>query len=158
MRDVAPQEMEKRLSEKETNPKDAIGSDKLPMHLWPASATMFGVVGLANGMLKYGRGNWRAAGIRPSIYVDACIRHLNDWFEGNECDPDDGVHNLSAALACLGILVDAMVTGKMVDDRNFNGHGYREARQMMEPHIKRLKEMHKDRNPKHWSIKDDNRF
>ena len=95
------------MSEKPTNPKDAIGSNKLPLHLWPMSATAFGCIGLANGMLKYGRSNWREAGVRPSIYVDAAIRHLTDWFEGGEEDPDDGVHNLAGAIACVAILIDA---------------------------------------------------
>lgn len=140
------------MSEKQTNPKDALGSAKLPLHLWPMSATAFGCVSLANGMLKYGRANWREAGIRPSIYVDACQRHLTDWFEGQDADPEDGVHNLSAALACLAILVDAMVTGKLVDDRNYNGKGWREARAMMEPHVARLKQLHAGKTPKHFTI------
>lgn len=142
------------MTTKETNPKDAIGSSKLPLHLWPMSATAFGCIGLANGMLKYGRSNWRHAGVRPSIYVDAAIRHLTDWFEGNEEDPEDGVHNLSGALACLAILVDAKVSGKMVDDRNFNGIGWREARALMEPHVLRLQNMHSEKSPKHYTIAD----
>jgi hypothetical protein len=139
---------------KPTNPKDAIGSDKLPLHLWPATATAFGCVALANGALKYGRANWREAGVRPSIYVDACMRHLTDWFEGHELDPEDGVHNLSGALACLAILVDAMMTGKLVDDRNFNGAGWRRARALLEPQIRHLKTIHAGRSPRHLTIKD----
>lgn len=142
------------LNTKSTNPKDAIGNDKLPVHLWPFSATAYGCIGLANGMLKYGRMNWREAGIRPTIYIDACIRHLVDYLEGNDCDPEDGVHNLSAALASLAILVDAISTDTVNDDRNYNGKGWRVARAAMEPHVKRLKAMHAGRNPKHWTIKD----
>jgi hypothetical protein len=37
---------------KSTNPKDAIGCDKLPVHLWPETATLMGCVALANGALK----------------------------------------------------------------------------------------------------------
>lgn len=141
-------------STKPTNPKDAVGSDKLPMHLFPQSAVAFGVIGLLNGMLKYGRTNWREAGIRPSIYVDAIIRHLTDWFEGNEVDPDDGVHNLAGAQASLAILIDALCTGNLNDDRNYNGKSWREARARMEPMVKNLKELHAGRDPKHWTIKD----
>lgn len=137
-----------------TNPKDALGSDKLPIHLWPPSATAFGCIGLVNGMTKYGRANWRDAGVRASIYVDACKRHLDDWFEGNESDPDDGVHNLSAAIACIAIVIDAMVSNKLNDDRNYNGSGYRKARAMMESHVKRLKDMRKDKTLKHFTIAD----
>lgn len=139
---------------KATNPKDAVGSDKLPLHLWPGSATAYGCIGLLNGMLKYGRTNWREAGVRPSIYVDAACRHLLDWFEGEEEDPEDGVHNLSAALACLAILVDAKESGTLNDDRSYKGISWRRARATMEPHVRRLKALYADRSPKHWTIKD----
>lgn len=135
------------------NPKDAIGSGKLPLHLWPNTATAMGCIGLLNGMLKYGRGNWRAAGIRASIYVDACKRHLDAWFEGEECDPDDGVPHLAAALACLAIITDARAAGKLNDDRNMAG-GYRDLVSELTPHVQRLKELHADRDPKHYTIAD----
>jgi hypothetical protein len=139
---------------KPTNPKDALGSDRLPVHLWPMSATAFGCIGLLNGAGKYGRANWREAGIRPSIYIDAAIRHLTDWFEGNDTDPADGVHNLAGALASIAIVVDAMCSGKLVDDRNYNGIGWRKAREMMEPHVARLKALHAGKTPKHYTISD----
>lgn len=135
------------------NPKDAIGSGKLPLHLWPSTATAMGSIGLLNGMLKYGRANWRHAGIRASIYVDACKRHLDAWFEGEECDPDDGVPHLSAALACLAIIVDARAAGKLNDDRNVAG-GYRELVEELTPHVQRLKDLHAGRDPKHYTIAD----
>ena len=50
---------------KETNPKDAIGSQKLPLHLWPTTATAMGCLGLLDGALKYGRANWRVSGCAP---------------------------------------------------------------------------------------------
>ena len=139
---------------KDTNPKDAIGSDKLPVHLWPQSATAFGCIGLLNGMLKYGRMNWRACGVRATIYIDACMRHIKDWADGEDYDPEDGVHNLSAALACLAIIVDAMCSDKLNDDRNINTGAWREARAQMEPMVKKLKALHKERDPKHYTIDD----
>jgi hypothetical protein len=139
---------------KQTNPKDALGSNKLPLHLWPASATAFGCIGLLNGALKYGRCNWRRYGVRASIYADAAERHLKDWMEGGENDPEDGVHNLAAALACLAILVDAMCSGWLRDDRNFAGRSWRTARARMEPNVARLRKLHAGRTPKHWTIAD----
>jgi hypothetical protein len=59
---------------KPSNPKDAIGSSKLPLHLWPETATLLGSLGLLDGMLKYGRAIFRAIGVRASIYYDACRR------------------------------------------------------------------------------------
>lgn len=145
---------EGRMSQKDTNPKDAIGSDKLPLHLWPATATAMGCIGLLNGMLKYGRSNWRVAGVRASIYVDAAKRHLDAWFEGEEVDPDDGVPHLAAALACLAIIVDAKAADNLNDDRQVKG-GYRGLIGDLTPHVRRLKALHAAKNPRHYTISDD---
>lgn len=138
---------------KPTNPKDAIGSGKIPMHLWPNTASAMGSIGLLNGMLKYGRANFRAIGIRSSIYYDAARRHLDAWFEGEECDPDDGVPHLAAALACLAIIVDAQAAGKLNDDRQFAG-GYRDLMEELTPHVGRLKDLHATKDPHHYTIAD----
>src|SRR5436309_1036894 len=102
---------------KPTNPKQAIGSDKLPYHLWPETATILGALGLLDGALKYGRTNWRAAGVKASIYYDATRRHMTAWFEGEDIDPDSGLHHFAHALASIAILADAMAAGRLNDDR-----------------------------------------
>src|ERR1700693_1658179 len=137
-----------------SNPKDIIGSDKLPLHLWPETATALGCLGLLDGMLKYGRNNWRAVGVRASIYVDALHRHMNAWFdEGEDIDPDSGLPHLAHALACLAIIVDAQAAGKMTDDRMLKG-GYRPLVEAITPHVKRLKEKHHGKDPRHYTISD----
>ena len=138
---------------KPTNPKDVIGSDKLPLHLWPETATLYGCLGLLDGALKYGRANWRETGVRATIYVDALKRHANAWLEGEDFDPDSGVPHLAHALACLAILVDAEAAGKLNDDRAYPG-GYRALVEELTPHVKRLKEKHADKAPRHWTIAD----
>jgi len=135
------------------NPKDIVGSDKLPLHLWPETATIEGCLGMLDGCLKYGRSNYRKTSIRASIYVDACKRHLNAWLEGEESASDSGISHLGHALSCLAIIVDARAAGKLIDDRQFTG-GYAELVAKLTPHVKRLKEMHADKNPKHYTIKD----
>jgi len=134
------------------NPKDLIGSGKVPLHLWPTTATAAGSIALLNGALKYGRSNWRAIGVRASIYVDACQRHLMAWFEGNECD-EEGVPHLSAALACLAILVDCQAAGKLRDDRQFPG-GHSEFMDEMTKKVAHLKALHESKSPKHYTIDD----
>lgn len=138
---------------KDTNPKDAIGCQKLPLHLWPSTATAMGCLGLLDGALKYGRANWRASGVRASIYFDAASRHLNAWFEGEEQDPDSGLPHLAHALACLAIVVDAEAAGLLVDDRQVQG-GYRALISKLTPLVPKLQEMHADRTPKHFTIAD----
>lgn len=138
---------------KPTNPKDAIGSDKVPMHLWPKTATVLGVMGLLDGALKYGRSNWRAVGVRASIYYDAIDRHMSAWFEGEDIDPDSGLPHLAHVLATTAILVDAIAGDRFRDDRMYRG-GYRELVDSLVPDVMRLKEKHAGLNPRHYTIAD----
>lgn len=135
---------------KPTNPKDAIGSDKLPLHLWPETATALGCLGLLDGALKYGRSNFRAIGVRASIYVDAAKRHINAWNEGEDNDPDSGLPHMAHALACLAIIVDATAAGKLTDDRMYPG-GYRALIDKLTPNVRRLKGLHAGKSPKHYT-------
>ena len=102
---------------KDTNPKDAIGSRKAPTFNIPAEVT--GEIGLAllEGSLKYGAYNWRVAGVRASVYLDALNRHLGAWKEGEDTDQESGVSHLIKAIACLVILRDAQLQFKLNDDR-----------------------------------------
>lgn len=139
------------LGEKPTNPKDAIATNKLPLHLWPETASAYGAMGFLDGALKYGRTNWRHAGVRASIYYDAARRHLNAWFEGEDTDPQSGVPHLGHALACIAILVDAKEAGKLNDDRAYPG-GYAGLPQRFESLVASLRERHADKNPQHYTI------
>ena len=104
-------------STKPTNPKDAIGSGKLPLHLVPASLTVYAAMAFAEGASKYGAHNWRVAGVRASIYRAAHERHMVRWWNGENCDPETHVPHLASAAACLAILIDAQACGKLNDDR-----------------------------------------
>lgn len=135
------------------NPKDAIGADKLPLHLWPTTATILGCLALADGAFKYGRQNFRAGAARASIYYDAARRHLDAYFEGEDVDFDSGLPHLAHVLACVAIVIDAGVAGTLVDDRAFPTR-YRELVAGMTPHVARLRAKYADRSPKHWTIAD----
>jgi hypothetical protein len=139
---------------KPTNPKDLIGTNKIPLHLWPETATVMGALGCLDGMLKYGRTNWRAAGIRTSVYIDALRRHTNRYFEGEDLDPDSDLPHFCHMLATLGILVDAWAAGNVTDDRQFHGAGYPRLIEQMTPHVERLLAKHAGRTPRHYTIVD----
>ncbi len=102
---------------KDTNPKDAVGTKKVPFSTisWPVIAE----VGLAmlEGGRKYGRHNYRDAGVRGSVYFDATLRHLAEWYEGEDIDPDSGLNHIIKAIAGLTVLRDSMLKGNWVDDR-----------------------------------------
>lgn len=105
------------LEVKPTNPKDVLGVKKLPLHLIPSTAIALASLAHLDGALKYTPYNWRKAGVRASVYIDACLRHVLLWADGEEQASDSKVSHLGHAIACLNILVDAKACGKLVDDR-----------------------------------------
>lgn len=137
---------------KPSNPKDNVGSTKLPFHLWPETATALGCLGLLDGEMKYGRSNYRAVGVRASVYYDACRRHLAAWFEGENVDGDSGVPHLGHALACLAILVEAEAAGNLNDDRMFPTN-YRAWINTLTPHVARMQQKYQGQlQPVHYTI------
>lgn len=137
---------------KDTNPKQLIGSSKLPMHLWPTTATAMGCLGMLEG-LKYGRSNFRDSGIKASIYYDAARRHLDAWFEGEDMSKE-GVPHLSNALSCLAIIVDSMAMNTFVDDRMHNGAGYRPFVDYLSTLVPQIRDTALENNAKHFTIAD----
>ncbi len=107
------------VSERElgTNPKDLIGSKKIPLHLVPQASLIYQALGMSDGRIKYGGYNWRKNKVIASIYIDATMRHIGSWLDGEENAEDSQKPHLGHALACLGIIVDALETGNLVDDR-----------------------------------------
>ena len=99
------------------NPKDAVGTRKVMMSVVPWGVIMELAVAMLEGALKYGRHNYRPAGVRASVYFDANMRHLADWWEGQDTDPDSGLSHVIKAIASLTVLRDSMMTGNWVDDR-----------------------------------------
>ena len=102
---------------KPTNPKDALGIKKVPMHC--VSCAVMAELGLAmmEGGRKYGTHNYRAMGVRGSVYYDAVFRHMMSWWEGQDVDPDSGVSHVTKAIACLVVLRDSMIMENWEDDR-----------------------------------------
>lgn len=106
------------VDRKETNPKDAAATPRIDISLFPACAIVYGALGMAEGDLKYGGYNYRVAGVKVSVYIAACCRHLFKFFWcGEWADPKTKVPHLGNALACLAILVDGFEQGNIVDDR-----------------------------------------
>jgi hypothetical protein len=139
---------------KPVNPKDGIGATKLPLHLWPPSATAHGCLALLDGMLKYGRLNWRGTEVRASTYAAAAMRHVFEYLEGRNTDLKSGLHPLAHALASIAIILDAEATGTLIDDRNFPGN-YDQLADALTPHVARLLEHYKNiPTPHHWTIQD----
>lgn len=106
---------------KDTNPKDAIGSNKWAMSMVPMRVLANVSLAFLEGAIKYGRHNYRIAGVRSSVYVDAAIRHIFRYWEGEDLDADapagSGLHHIDKAIASLIVLRDAMLNDMLTDDR-----------------------------------------
>lgn len=105
------------MSTKETNPKDALGIAKQPFSVIPANVLAEVGVGMYEGAAKYGRHNYRAVGVRASVYYDATQRHLTRWWEGEDVDADSGLSHVTKAICSLVVLRDAMIRRACADDR-----------------------------------------
>lgn len=106
------------MSSKETNPKDAVGVRKW-RQFTTVPLTVVAEVGAAmlEGARKYGRHNYRVAGVRSSVYIDAAMGHLMQYWEGEDIDADSGLHHVVKAMASLAVLRDAMLQDMLADDR-----------------------------------------
>jgi hypothetical protein len=105
------------MSSKETNPKDGCGIKKTPLSVLPAQVLLECGLALYEGDRKYGRSNYRVAGVRASVYYDAAFRHLMEWWEGVDIDNDSGISHVTKAIAGLMVLRDSMLNGNWTDDR-----------------------------------------
>lgn len=138
---------------KASNPKDIIGAGKAPLELVPDTLRVAASMAFLEGALKYGRFNWRLAGVRASIYKAALDRHMASWWNGEDIDAQSGLPHLWKAAACIAILIDSKEAGKLTDDRPpaldltamIDG---------LERDIARLKALHADKSPHQCTIAD----
>jgi len=103
---------------------------------------------MLEGAAKYGRHNYRVVGVQSSVYYDATMRHLMDWWEGVDIDPDSGLHHITKAIASLVVLRDAMIQGMITDDRpprsrEFYAHLNAKAGEILDRHA--------DKAPRHYT-------
>jgi hypothetical protein len=140
------------MSEKNTNPKDAIGIRKLAFSVLPWRVLCRVALAMMEGAAKYGRHNYRAAGVRASVYFDAVVaRHLTGWWEGEDIDPDSGLHHIDKAIAGLMVMRDSMLEGNFADDRPPPGNVDMTE---LNAHAARILDQHAGKSPKHYTISD----
>lgn len=141
------------MNTKASNPKEAFGSAKVPVGLVPDSAIIEESLAFLEGALKYGRYNWRIAGVRASTYNDAMERHRKRWWNGQDRDPLTRVRELASIRACCAILIDSEICGMLNDDRPPRADLNSLLDQDME-NVAHLKELFKDHSPKQFTIAD----
>jgi hypothetical protein len=91
-------------------------SGKPPLSLIPRRANEEEAKVLDFGRQKYGAWNW-AKGMDWSRLVDAGMRHMTAFADGEDVDPESGLSHLAHARACLGFLLDYEKEHPELDDR-----------------------------------------
>lgn len=107
----------------DSNPKSKYGIVKDPLHLIPPEGLVHEAGAFRQGAEKYGAYNWRQNSVAASVYYAAALRHLTQWWDGQDLDPESGAHHLGHARACLAIVLDSEKWGKLIDDRPLPDRG-----------------------------------
>lgn len=108
---------------------------KPPLGLLPRVALEQEAQVLAFGAQKYGRDNWRL-GMDHSRLLDACMRHVVAYADGEDNDQESGLSHLAHARCCLGFLLHYRAHCVGADDRPLG-----EMQNEVQPKMKKIKMM-----------------
>lgn len=103
------------------NPKDLVGAKKTPLGVVPPALMIGAAEAMQTGATKYGPFNYRENKVQAVTYYEAILRHLFAWFDGQDMAEDTGVHHLRHVAAGVGILLDAVTAGNLIDNRPVKG-------------------------------------
>ena len=91
--------------------------NKLEYGLLPAFALEETVKVLTFGAQKYERDNWKKVPDSKRRYFDALQRHLWAWKQGEQLDPESGLHHLAHAMCCLMFLYEHDIMYSVDNDK-----------------------------------------
>lgn len=100
-----------------TNPKDLVGAKKAPLSLVPPALVIGAAEALAVGAAKYGAYNWREYPVQMMTYLEASMRHMTAFQDGEDLDPETGILHVKHSAAGLAIILDCVGLGTIVDNR-----------------------------------------
>lgn len=101
-----------------TNPKTAAGAAKPAMlSVIPTTSLLHLGEVMKLGAKKYGAFNWRETKVPAETYIDAAMRHLLSFQDGENADPESGMSHLAHVMACCAIIIDATENNMLDDDR-----------------------------------------
>ena len=107
-----------QLKFEDNNVKTAAASSKPRTAAIPPIAIMAMGAAIQSGADKYGPFNWRSTAVTASVFYNAMLRHLEQWWSGEDHASDTGVHHLAHLMAGAAIVIDAEFSGVFIDDRH----------------------------------------
>ncbi len=99
------------------NPKAAVGNSKPSLANIPPVALYALGAAMADGAAKYGPFNFRETETDAAVFFNAMMRHLLDWWDGENYANDSAIHHLGHLMAGAAILLDAVHQGNLRDNR-----------------------------------------
>lgn len=102
------------------DPKQSQAEKKINFDTVPITLKVLAVSGSQSGADKYGIWNWlklEDGSMSLTTYLNALERHLTLYRAGQDYTSDTNIHNLDSMIAGLAVVRDAMVFGKVKDDR-----------------------------------------
>lgn len=99
------------------SPKQAAGVSKVPFGMISPAALEAEARVMALGAEKYGAYNFVENRMKASTYANAMLRHLLQWWGGEDADPESGQPHLAHLRACAAILIEQEVSCMLIDDR-----------------------------------------
>lgn len=103
------------------NPKLLVGNTKLGFQSVPSSSIAYLAKAMNDGARKYGEKNWRESEVIMSIYLDATMRHLLSFMDGEDIAEDSKIEHLAHIMANCAIILDGLRLGVVKDDRGASG-------------------------------------
>ncbi len=94
--------------------------EKPQLSIVPRAAMVAIAQALMFGARKYDRDNFKG-GIEYTRLVDAALRHLTSWVEGEDLDPESGLSHLAHAGATLAMLIWMEQNNSAMDNRYKGG-------------------------------------
>lgn len=110
-------DQQQQLPPTKKNKKDAVGATKAPTSCIPSAGIFAMGAAMQDGGNKYDPFNYRETEVTASVFFNAMMRHLWDWWEGQDFADDSGVHHLGHLMAGSAIVLDGISNGNFVDDR-----------------------------------------
>jgi hypothetical protein len=102
-------------------PKDLNYGKKPPLSLVPPSAIILISKAMEDGAKKRSPYNWRNTQISIMQTLDKVLRHTYKYLDGQDFDEETGYSELAHAAADLCVLIDALSTNSLMDDRPKKG-------------------------------------
>jgi hypothetical protein len=102
----------------DNNPKTLAALSKPRLSAVPPVGLFALGAAMSDGADKYGKFNWRDTSVTASVFYDAMMRHLVDWYNGEDYAHDSKINHLGHIMASCAIILDAMRNGNFRDDRD----------------------------------------